>query len=413
MFTRSPKRGFTLVELLVVIAIIGVLVGLLIPAVTGAIEAGRRMQCANNMRQLGTALLLHVDANGALPASSSTNVAFAQAGSATPATTTSPSNTTMAGFSWIVKVLAYLGEQTTYDLISKRSQSFNHRVAPFAATMTESGTAFNPANQTTDRHLATRDFAWLHCPTFSGEKFSVQLDGRGQPASYRADTCAPVTGTTLSSPIGLFLTNYVALSATHMNCMAQNPATLPVAEGPNGAIVPTRSTRLASISDGQSKTFLLCETREQGYNSWYDGSTTWTVGILASTGNYHSPNTGLLQAADKSHHATANPLSLWRSSNSAAAPGRTALNFGSPANLGNPKDIFLLSPGSGASQVGAASEVSAANPWGFGPSSEHPGIVQHLAADGSVHTVTQDIDATLYMRLITRAGRESDSIPKQ
>ncbi|MHB8971040.1 MAG: DUF1559 family PulG-like putative transporter [Pirellulaceae bacterium] len=102
------RHGFTLVELLVVIAIIGVLVALLLPAVQAAREAARRMQCSNNLKQLGLSLHNYHDVHKSFPA----RAVFGAANTGPPKL---PYHHT-----WIMAILPFIEQQPLYDSVNKR-----------------------------------------------------------------------------------------------------------------------------------------------------------------------------------------------------------------------------------------------------------------------------------------------------
>jgi len=104
----SQRRAFTLVELLVVIAIIGVMVGLLLPAVQAAREAARRMTCSNNLKQIGLALHNYHDTANRLPSSGFQHQPTAQE----PRTWTESSKG-----SQLAKLLPYIEQRALFESI--------------------------------------------------------------------------------------------------------------------------------------------------------------------------------------------------------------------------------------------------------------------------------------------------------
>jgi prepilin-type N-terminal cleavage/methylation domain-containing protein/prepilin-type processing-associated H-X9-DG protein len=101
---RTPDRGFTLIELLVAIAIIAVLIALLLPAVQAAREAARRVQCTNQLKQIGIALHGYHDAIGTFPMGYAARGRFVDG-----ATDTAP------GWGWAAMVLPQLEQGPVFN----------------------------------------------------------------------------------------------------------------------------------------------------------------------------------------------------------------------------------------------------------------------------------------------------------
>lgn len=169
MLSRIVKirRGFTLVELLVVIAIIGVLVGLLLPAVQAAREAARRMQCANNLKQLGLGVLNYESAIGALPL-----------------TTTGPSRTSPqlgSGFaSWLAMILPQIEQGPLYNSIDFSRALADDKNFSNSGDYTELTISQSHPNA---RAVATSVSTFL-CPSDSAEQTTTLGSARPAPGSY-------------------------------------------------------------------------------------------------------------------------------------------------------------------------------------------------------------------------------------
>jgi prepilin-type N-terminal cleavage/methylation domain-containing protein/prepilin-type processing-associated H-X9-DG protein len=257
--SRSEERGFTLVELLVVIAIIGVLVGLLLPAVQAAREAGRRSMCSNNLKQSGLGLHSHHDARRAFPGGTSCSpVQQAQTGA--------PPD----GVSWASRILPFVELESISSRINFDQKNVGWSQSIYAAAIYNTSLSF------------------LLCPSAPLPKsaYSVPHDttpgssGRIVQASHYVGISGASNGVGTTSG-GLipgfaetrFNANFGNNGAATGAVIASGGVLYPNGERPDRA---PRST-LKQITDGSSKTLMLSE-QSDFYEDTSGVKKNWAIG---------------------------------------------------------------------------------------------------------------------------------------
>jgi len=348
MITKPRNRGFTLVELLVVIAIIGILIGLLLPAIQAAREAANRAACINKLKQIGLAFHNMDSARKTFPSAVQMKNAFYEQAPGT-------------GWSWLVQILPYMEEGQLYD-------GLNYRTG-------------YPTDQTVENAEAlARAMPGFLCPSYSGSSY------------------VDPNATTLLEAI----TNYKVIGATGQLSLGIKFPSGPTRgrapdygdpqDHPDGGIFPGSSHGINGFQkDGTSHTIIVTESVEPYVSRWTVGLETCIVGlppiVTDGTDGIVPAGTGLYP-----YHYPAGFTGTY-GDDSTVTMNRTYMNWDyEPAAVG----------GDGPYENGLPKSHDKSIEMQYGVSSEHGGVVNHLFADGSVHSLNDEMDAAAYMFLITR-----------
>ena len=247
MRVTCARRGFTLVELLVVIAIIGVLVGLLLPAVQAAREAGRRIQCSNNLKQFGIAAHSHLASVGHLPTN---GWGFGWVGNPDKG-----KGQTQPG-GWIFNILPYMEQENLYNLQSGKTTSTSPTQLNAAAQMIQ--TAIPMHNCPTRRRAMLYPIA-NSLPVQQTPRESAKVT-KGARSDYACNGGAIYIDlgnagqTTLAGPSREGPATYSAGVDDNAKLGFAAIATLA-----NGPFFPGSTVKQAQVKDGMSNTLMFGE----------------------------------------------------------------------------------------------------------------------------------------------------------
>jgi prepilin-type N-terminal cleavage/methylation domain-containing protein/prepilin-type processing-associated H-X9-DG protein len=372
-FAPTGRRsGFTLIELLVVISIIGVLAGLLLPAIAAARGAARRAQCTNNMRQVGLGLLGFANAKNSLPSAGVYREFPANSTMPGPMLAFGSTNFAPAALhSWVVEILPYIDNQDIYNSWDKKKSYLDP---------TPNGS--NPSNQ----KLGGTSISLLVCP----DDLSIE-PGRGN-LSYVVNMgfsrfhYANNTGSNSSSVIPPRWDAATRNNITpHLNWGADSISInkklgLFFMSSENSAAPWNTKTTLSSISDGASNTILVGENIYAGYSPSFSMS----AGVETNWASPHPNIVGFIGSDNIC--GTSGVCSGSKATQNDEWPGW---------DKANDRDL----------KEGINSDPDAST--GFSPflSSGHTGgIVNCVMADGSVRGIQQTVSGVVLSKLLSPQG---------
>lgn len=384
--SRPVNQGFTLVELLVVIAIIGILIALLLPAVQSARESARRIQCVNNLKQIGLGCLNYESANGELPPGRDLPdwaVSGVARRSYTNYNSVRETATQQTGFYSVhVRILPYMEEQNIYDLI-------NFDVAQVFQLVQSDGTT--PATVNYDAYANAAGL--FICPTDSFTEVVISENNY----RYNFGGATPYAGASSSSDQ---TNNKEKLSQNY------NGSTIELSCTGNGAFTIGQGLKPGKFEDGLSKTAMFSE-RTKG-SGGVPGSTPPGPSDTHTMSGRTDGMVTIEQIFNNCINTPNTPTSFDYFGNGRWLPGErfsngwpygnymcTMYNHVAPPNW---QYVDCAGFSSTSDTPGEHAIVTAR--------SQHPGIVNVCYADGHVTTAPDDIDLTVWRAVGTRNGGE-------